>query len=205
MNLPKWQGNGKEEGKAALAGGGQGRAREKAAAPRKDLARGKFHGPKASRSRARPEQAQRPMESRRSARRQGKPRCRGAAHRLERRAGKGKRALTEGRRRTFADMVKSWQGNLGFGRRVCMRCPICGCEMEEGGLIVDGVAPGWVPMEQFKRKGLKRLVYTGLRTIGTANVLLGQTKIPNAFFCKGCDKVVGIFDVTNELGDTIER
>lgn len=36
MNLPKWQGNGKEEGKAALAGGGQGRAREKAAAPRKD-------------------------------------------------------------------------------------------------------------------------------------------------------------------------
>ena len=86
-----------------------------------------------------------------------------------------------------------------------MRCPICGCEMKEGGLIVDGVAPGWVPMEQFKRKGLKRLVYTGLRTIGTANVLLGQTKIPNAFFCKGCDKVVGIFDVTNELGDTIER
>ena len=69
MNLPKWQGNGKEEGKAALAGGGQGRAREKAAAPRKDLARGKFHGPKASRSRVRPEQAQRPMESRRSARR----------------------------------------------------------------------------------------------------------------------------------------
>lgn len=58
MNLPKWQGNGKEEGKAVLA-----------AAPRKDLARGKFHGPKASRSRARPEQAQRPMESRRSARR----------------------------------------------------------------------------------------------------------------------------------------
>lgn len=111
MNLPKWQGNGKEEGKAALAGGGQGRAREKAAAPRHDLARGgSSMGPRrADRGRVR---------SRRNARwkavipraAKGKPRCGGAAHRLalQRRAGKGKRALTEGRRRTFADMVKSW-------------------------------------------------------------------------------------------------
>ena len=44
----------------------------------------------------------------------------------------------------------------------CMKCPICNQEMEEGGLIVDGVAPGWVPMEQFRRKGFKRIVYMGL-------------------------------------------
>ena len=84
-----------------------------------------------------------------------------------------------------------------------MRCPICGNEMEEGGLIVDGVAPGWVPKEQFERKGLKRLVYTGLRSIGTTNIPLGQTKIPNAFFCKNCNKIVGIFDVTNNLNGKI--
>lgn len=82
-----------------------------------------------------------------------------------------------------------------------MKCPICGAEMEAGGLIVDGVAPGWVPMEEFNRKGLKRLVYTGLRTIGEANILLGQTKIPNAYFCKKCNKIVGIFDVTNDIDD----
>ena len=33
-----------------------------------------------------------------------------------------------------------------------MNCPICGAHMEEGGLIIDGVAPGWVPMEQFRKK-----------------------------------------------------
>ncbi len=82
-----------------------------------------------------------------------------------------------------------------------MRCPICGNEMEEGGLIVDGMAPGWVPMEQFKRKGAKRLLYTGLRTIGKTNYFLGQTRISNAYFCKNCNKIVSIFDVTNNLDD----
>lgn len=80
-----------------------------------------------------------------------------------------------------------------------MKCPYCQEEMEEGGLIVDGVAPGWVPMEQFNRKGMKRLMYTGLRTIGKTNILLGQTKIPNAFFCKKCHKIVGVFDITNNI------
>lgn len=80
-----------------------------------------------------------------------------------------------------------------------MKCPICGEEMLEGGLIIDGVAPGWVSMEQFCKKGLKRLVYTGLRTIGKTNFLLGETKVPNAFFCRTCNKIVGVFDVTNHL------
>lgn len=80
-----------------------------------------------------------------------------------------------------------------------MKCPICSHEMHEGGLIADGVAPAWVPMEQFQKKGLKRIVYTGGRTIGKTNFLLRQTKVPNAFFCEHCNKIVGIFDVTNDI------
>lgn len=34
-----------------------------------------------------------------------------------------------------------------------MKCPLCGRDMQEGGLIIDGVAPGWVPLEQFNKKG----------------------------------------------------
>lgn len=69
------------------------------------------------------------------------------------------------------------------------------------GDIIDGVTPGWVPMEQFQKKGVKRFVHTGLRTIGKTNILLGQTKVPNAFFCKMCNNIVGVFDVTNNIDD----
>ena len=57
-----------------------------------------------------------------------------------------------------------------------MKCPICNNEMIEGGLVIDGVAPGWVPMEEFQKKGLKRIVHTGLRTIGKSSVLFSQTE-----------------------------
>ena len=82
-----------------------------------------------------------------------------------------------------------------------MKCILCGNEMLEGGLIIDGVSPGWVPIEQFQKKGLQRLIHTGLRTIGKTSILLGQTKVPNAFFCKHCNKIIGVFDVTNDIGD----
>lgn len=82
-----------------------------------------------------------------------------------------------------------------------MNCPICNHEMQEGGLIIDGIAPGWVPLEQFNKKGVSRVIYTWLRTIGKSNIVLRQTKIPNAFYCKECNKVVGVFDVTNHLDD----
>lgn len=82
-----------------------------------------------------------------------------------------------------------------------MLCPRCGGEMEAGGLVIDGVAPGWVPLEQFQRRGVKRLLYTGLRTIGRTNLLLRQTRVSDAFFCKHCNIVTGIFDVTNRLED----
>ena len=82
-----------------------------------------------------------------------------------------------------------------------MKCPICNNELIEGGIVVDDVACGWVPMEQFKKKGMKRWLYTGMRTIGESSILFNQTKIPNAYFCKNCNKVMGIFDVTNHLDD----
>lgn len=82
-----------------------------------------------------------------------------------------------------------------------MNCPICGAPMEEGGLIINGVASGWVPMDEFKKKGVARLLYTGFHTIGKTNILLGQTRVPGAFFCKSCNKIVGIFDVTNDIDD----
>lgn len=80
-----------------------------------------------------------------------------------------------------------------------MNCPICGGVMEEGGLIINSVMPGWVPMEQFKKRGLRRLLYTGLRTIGKSNYLLGQTRVDNAFYYPKCRKIVGLFDVTNDI------
>lgn len=82
-----------------------------------------------------------------------------------------------------------------------MKCPICNNEMQEGGLIIDGVAPGWVPMEQFEKKGLKRVIYTGLRTIGKTSILFSETRVPNAHFCQQCNKIVGIFDVTNHIDE----
>jgi len=84
-----------------------------------------------------------------------------------------------------------------------MKCPICGNEMEPGGLVIDGVKSGWVPMNQFNRKGVKRLMYTGLRTIGQTSILFSQTKVPNAHFCKQCNKIVGVFDVTNNLEEML--
>ena len=56
-------------------------------------------------------------------------------------------------------------------------------------------------MEEFQKKGLKRIVHTGLRTIGKTTILYSQTKVPNAFLCKNCNKIVGMFDITNNIDD----
>lgn len=80
-----------------------------------------------------------------------------------------------------------------------MKCPICGCEMQDGGLIVNGIGVLWFPKEQFETSSIKNLsFYVGGKNIySRSNILLGQTKIPNAFFCGSCKKIVGIFDTTN--------
>ena len=76
-----------------------------------------------------------------------------------------------------------------------MQCPICGKEMEEGGLIGGGVTLQWFPQKQFGKRGLRRLLYTGGKAIGKSNVLLSQTRVPGAFYCSDCNKVAGVFDV----------
>ena len=76
-----------------------------------------------------------------------------------------------------------------------MRCPVCNNEMEEGGIITTGVA-AWHPMEEFEKTGLKRLLYKRGHCIGRFNLVLGQSRIPGAFFCRHCNTVTGVFDVT---------
>ncbi|MDO4740187.1 MAG: PF20097 family protein [Eubacteriales bacterium] len=78
-----------------------------------------------------------------------------------------------------------------------MLCPICGKEMEKGGLVAQGVVLMWHPEAQFAKKGLGRMLYTEGKPIGRSNVLLGQTRVPDAYYCADCNKVTGIFDVTN--------
>lgn len=65
-----------------------------------------------------------------------------------------------------------------------MKCPICGEEMLAGGLISAGISVGWVPKDEFDKKGLRRISYQEWHSIGNSSILLGQTKIPNAFLCK---------------------
>ena len=62
-----------------------------------------------------------------------------------------------------------------------MKCPICGEEMLAGGLISAGISVGWVPKDEFDKKGLRRISYQEWHSIGNSSILLGQTKIPNAF------------------------
>lgn len=81
-----------------------------------------------------------------------------------------------------------------------MDCPFCRQEMREGGLIANGVGISWVDQEQFQRKGLKRLLYVRTHLIGKTNYILQQTRVPGAFFCERCNKVIGFFDVTNNIG-----
>ena len=76
-----------------------------------------------------------------------------------------------------------------------MLCPICGKETEKGGLIGGGVTLQWFPQAQFGKKGLRRLLYTGGKSIGKSNVLLNQTRVPDAYYCSNCNKIAGIFDV----------
>lgn len=83
-----------------------------------------------------------------------------------------------------------------------MKCPICGIEMEKGGIIADGaVIVAWHPEREFEKKGLKSILYRDGKTIGQTNALRRIVKIPNAWFCRGCNKVVAYFDVTNNIVD----
>ncbi len=78
-----------------------------------------------------------------------------------------------------------------------MKCPVCQNEMIEGGLFVDGVLVRWVPLDTYNKKGIGGLVYTGNKVLeGKTNHIINKTKIPNAYYCENCNKVVGIFDIS---------
>lgn len=47
-----------------------------------------------------------------------------------------------------------------------MKCPICGEEMLAGGLISAGISVGWVPKDEFDKKGLRRISYQEWHSIG---------------------------------------
>lgn len=83
-----------------------------------------------------------------------------------------------------------------------MKCPLCGGELEEGGLVVQGVSAMWFPQEEYEKKGLQRVVYTGGKALaGRTNYLLDHTRIDGAFYCKKCKKVMGIFPVDSKVED----
>lgn len=62
-----------------------------------------------------------------------------------------------------------------------MNCPLCGAEMEKGGIATDRIVSKWVPDNEFEKKGLKRIVYHNAKDIGESRAILGQTKFPNAY------------------------
>lgn len=76
-----------------------------------------------------------------------------------------------------------------------MKCPVCGMEMQKGGLIAMGRGLVWVPEEKFE-KGW-RPAYDTEVSLGKTSHLLGETRVPDAYYCESCRKVTGIFDVTD--------
>ena len=80
-----------------------------------------------------------------------------------------------------------------------MKCPICGGEMERGGLIADRYV-SWVPQEEFERNALQALGggYNGAKNLGKRSLLHSRTLVPGAWYCDACKVVTGVFDVTSE-------
>lgn len=83
-------------------------------------------------------------------------------------------------------------------RMVAIKCIVCGAEMEQGGIVTSGITVLWVPRREFQKKGLRKLMYKDGKSIGHGTItdmVIGQTRIPNAYYCENCNKVIGIFDV----------
>ena len=81
---------------------------------------------------------------------------------------------------------------------VAMKCIVCGAEMQPGGIVANGITVMWVPRREFQKKGLGKLIYEGGKSIGhttISDMVFGQTRIPNAYYCEHCNKIIGIFDV----------
>ena len=80
-----------------------------------------------------------------------------------------------------------------------MKCPMCGGEMERGGLIADSLYISWVPQEEYERNALQALGgYNGAKNLGKHSLLHSRTLVPGAWYCDACKVVTGVFDVTSE-------
>lgn len=80
-----------------------------------------------------------------------------------------------------------------------MKCPMCGGEMERGGLIADSLYISWVPQEEYERNALQALGgYNGAKNLGKHSFLRSRTLVPGAWYCDACKVVTGVFDVTSE-------
>lgn len=81
-----------------------------------------------------------------------------------------------------------------------MKCPICGGEMERGGLIADSLYISYVPQEEFDKSALEVFGsgYEGRRNLGKYSPLKTETLVPGAWYCDACKVVTGVFDVTSE-------
>lgn len=79
-----------------------------------------------------------------------------------------------------------------------MKCPMCGGEMESGGLIADRYI-SWV-QEEFDKSALEEFGsgYEGRRNLGKYSPLKTETLVPGAWYCGACKVVTGVFDVTSE-------
>lgn len=75
-----------------------------------------------------------------------------------------------------------------------MKCPECGAEMETGGLVSNGLAIVWYPKENYEKNALKRVFTVGKR-IGKTSIFMEETKVPDAYYCKNCNIVTGVFRV----------
>ena len=81
-----------------------------------------------------------------------------------------------------------------------MNCPICGKEMEKGGIIAEkAITVMWHPDAEFQKKGLKSYIFRRGKLLGTHHPLRAVIKIPDAWYCSKCNKVTGTFDVTGEF------
>ncbi|SHH27774.1 hypothetical protein SAMN02745245_00975 [Anaerosphaera aminiphila DSM 21120] len=76
-----------------------------------------------------------------------------------------------------------------------MKCPICDSEMEKGGIFADTIYVYWYNEEEVKEDTITLKVRTSGVPIGKNNFVLGTTRIENAYLCKKCKKIVGVFDI----------
>lgn len=70
-----------------------------------------------------------------------------------------------------------------------MKCPMCGGEMESGGLIADRYV-SWVPQEEYERNALQALGggYNGAKNLGKHSFLRSQTLGKRSTTARICSK-----------------